>query len=532
MNAACDEAAGIASSRVPVHELRRAVRPIRAVLRWAVLLLILWWVGRYVYTRLTVKPPLRPEQVGALIAEARTPEEQASMAEIDALLEQLAADIPFEVPDPPPGKIWDWRCLASKWRQESPEPVSASEVSWHLQRLDFTDALRGPWEFVGRPYLRQALAALGDAKMQGAIEHLVALRGTPWRPPALEYATASGSKSMGRARRAAEMLLADARAKGTVAADAPSALARIQTVLWLSESFPVNSLIEFLNARLLSEAASTELAFLAQEISFNEAVRLDALAALVTLRSHHSQWNRAMDAEIAWNQGWIDCCFTDVGHGEGWLVLTAQDALAEHMPLSHSYRAYSQAWDLASFCYNGRRAVEDKLQSYSSMLQSLGSMSLAEAEAEFTAFVRDTPRLFNVCDGPLIGDLIFDAPRPLKHSLTAETAYRAAHLTLALTAYQVDHGRYPESLNELVPQHLAAVPLDPFGDGPFRYTRSSGGFVLYSIGPNGIDDGGKRAEREEGDLVYSLPRPVPEREPVAVLAPQKAAPDANQGTGS
>jgi hypothetical protein len=38
---------------------------------------------------------------------------------------------------------------------------------------------------------------------------------------------------------------------------------------------------------------------------------------------------------------------------------------------------------------------------------------------------------------------------------------------------------------------LKAVPLDPFGhDEPLRYTVRNGQYVLYSIGPDGLNDEG------------------------------------------
>jgi hypothetical protein len=62
---------------------------------------------------------------------------------------------------------------------------------------------------------------------------------------------------------------------------------------------------------------------------------------------------------------------------------------------------------------------------------------------------------------------------------------------LAVTAYHQNHGRYPESLEALAPAYLPSVPIDPFSAGfPLRYRLSGGSPVLYSVGPDGKDDGG------------------------------------------
>ena len=45
---------------------------------------------------------------------------------------------------------------------------------------------------------------------------------------------------------------------------------------------------------------------------------------------------------------------------------------------------------------------------------------------------------------------------------------------------------------ELTPKYLPAPALDPFSLGkPLLYRRNGSGYVLYSIGPDGKDDGGR-----------------------------------------
>lgn len=64
-------------------------------------------------------------------------------------------------------------------------------------------------------------------------------------------------------------------------------------------------------------------------------------------------------------------------------------------------------------------------------------------------------------------------------------------LAFALAAYRSDHGRYPVNLNELSPKYIAKIPSDGFADGELHYERRGDGFLLYSVGPNGRDDGGR-----------------------------------------
>ena len=85
------------------------------------------------------------------------------------------------------------------------------------------------------------------------------------------------------------------------------------------------------------------------------------------------------------------------------------------------------------------------------------------------------------------------------------SAQHALLLTaLALRAYRLDHHVYPAALVDLTPAYLLAVPRDPFHDGPLLYRRHGASYVLYSVGPDGQDDGGRPifAPGEKGHARY------------------------------
>jgi hypothetical protein len=72
-----------------------------------------------------------------------------------------------------------------------------------------------------------------------------------------------------------------------------------------------------------------------------------------------------------------------------------------------------------------------------------------------------------------------------------ETQRRLTVTALALARYRLRTGKYPESLEALVPDFLAAVPLDLMSAKPLCYRlNSDGSYVLYSVGEDGQDDGG------------------------------------------
>lgn len=67
-------------------------------------------------------------------------------------------------------------------------------------------------------------------------------------------------------------------------------------------------------------------------------------------------------------------------------------------------------------------------------------------------------------------------------------------LAFSLAAYRADHGCYPERLADLTPKYVTDVPKDIFTDADLHYRREGNGFLLYSVGINGKDDGAKTYE--------------------------------------
>jgi hypothetical protein len=63
---------------------------------------------------------------------------------------------------------------------------------------------------------------------------------------------------------------------------------------------------------------------------------------------------------------------------------------------------------------------------------------------------------------------------------------------LAVERFRRAHQRWPATLTELVPAYLPAVPTDPYSGDPLLYKVFDDGVAVYSVGKNGVDDGGVR----------------------------------------
>ena len=78
----------------------------------------------------------------------------------------------------------------------------------------------------------------------------------------------------------------------------------------------------------------------------------------------------------------------------------------------------------------------------------------------------------------------------------ANTQLKSHVIAAALTAYRAENEEYPEKLEALVPICINVLPTDVYNNNSFVYRRTANGYLLYSRGPNGQDDGGNHESWE------------------------------------
>jgi hypothetical protein len=132
----------------------------------------------------------------------------------------------------------------------------------------------------------------------------------------------------------------------------------------------------------------------------------------------------------------------------------------------------------------------------------------------------------------LIGDTLIGLMMPaLDAAIGAEdravVLLDLTRVAAALAVYRAENGGYPDKLDQLVPGILEKLPEDMYSGNPFKYSRKpDGGYVLYSVFQNGIDDRGTSFDGEivdgewlsdksdatysnnVGDLVIRVPAPA------------------------
>jgi hypothetical protein len=148
--------------------------------------------------------------------------------------------------------------------------------------------------------------------------------------------------------------------------------------------------------------------------------------------------------------------------------------------------------------------------------------ALAQIENDLKAVKKNIPgsnalsRFFldKKARGKAIGDTLINLLMPAFIKVQdaqdrREQTERNLHVAFALAAYRADKGHYPEKLDELSPKYLAAVPDDLFSGKALVYRPDEKGYLLYSVGVNGRDDGGVSYDDDPpgDDQVVRMPLP-------------------------
>ncbi len=119
---------------------------------------------------------------------------------------------------------------------------------------------------------------------------------------------------------------------------------------------------------------------------------------------------------------------------------------------------------------------------------------IKEAEAwdsETQARYRDNPSPYTAFARQLGGAL----GKAVAKAVRSQVMNRCAITGCALERYRLRNGTYPKTLEALVPDFLAAVPIDPMDGQPIRYARDDNGlFRLWSVGDDRKDQNGRRSK--------------------------------------
>jgi hypothetical protein len=159
-------------------------------------------------------------------------------------------------------------------------------------------------------------------------------------------------------------------------------------------------------------------------------------------------------------------------------------------PLSLLYRVFFLPSDLA-----GYRSIMEKYQSAATRSESYPDLT-KRIDADETEIRDRSPGMLSSMIVPALGAVFRSQTRSVAH-------HRAATALVAATRHRLETNAVPETFDELADQLVPPASRDPFtADQPLVMKRTDNALLVYSIGPDGEDDGGPvapGADKVEGN---------------------------------
>jgi peroxiredoxin len=144
-------------------------------------------------------------------------------------------------------------------------------------------------------------------------------------------------------------------------------------------------------------------------------------------------------------------------------------------------------------------------------LRSMKANFMTKSPSEILSEGKDNTK----ARGKAVGDVIICMMMPAIYKVQGavdrmKQTHGNLHVAFALARYHCDSGHYPKNLDALSPKYLDRIPQDIFSGKPLIYRLTENGYLLYSVGLNGKDEGGHGPDDEPSgdDLVIRMPLPA------------------------
>ncbi|MBI3838336.1 MAG: hypothetical protein HY288_10450 [Planctomycetia bacterium] len=330
-------------------------------------------------------------------------------------------------------------------------------------------------------------------------------------------------------RRLTRLLAADAR-RAAIVGDGAAVVADLTTMISISEQIfaPDASLVEQLVGMAIFEIAvdaTWRILADAPQVLSDEQLR-DLAHRIATYRSG----SLAVDfrSEELLFDDLLQRAYTDDGHGNGRITPAGLTMLAGenyHLTLLAALdpgKSGVAANNLARVLSPGVGALIGSRQENRELYRSLMDVMIAAHQGppwEWDRQAIDAPdsRLKSALASPasryryLPVALMFPAREAAYSANDRSIQIRdAAEVAIALEFWHRRHGHWPASLAQLVPDLLPAVPPDRYDGQPLRYVVRDGRPVVYSIGVDRNDDGGRPTVQAELAYIGGYGRLAPE----------------------
>ena len=377
------------------------------------------------------------------------------------------------------------------------------------------DVLRLYREAAAKPHLGRPSDTIGDPEVYARHGGIPGLAGRAKLGPAEDNPMVISIvlPQLQVLREAARLLAIDARA-AAIAGDGARTFEDMQAMLGIVEhAAETPTLIsDLVSLAVLSLETEVIGAILADQPDLLTREQLVDLSHRLSASRGGGVFRVRIESERKLFEDIVQRIYTDDGDGDGHMVAKGADLVSSIFPGDFSF---TEVPSVARVILADRR---ETMEIYDRL------MSAAEAEAliplwertESAGLEREYARY---CSRPLtrvryllISLLTPSLSRANAQGEVATLRRDAALAAIACELYRRDAGDWPESLSEVTPRYLPAVPVDRFDGEPLRYRLVDGAPLIYSVGADCNDDGGKIPDGDNARGWVARWRAPPERD--------------------
>jgi membrane protease YdiL (CAAX protease family) len=197
----------------------------------------------------------------------------------------------------------------------------------------------------------------------------------------------------------------------------------------------------------------------------------------------------------------IQCTFIDDGQGGGYIPeCSFRKRYLQGGKFEYVQPIFSllERPDIKKYKRLERRETTAQVERYCDLLKKAFSFSPRQYDRNFQGVKASIDEIKK--ENPLIKTFSFN-PQLLSMPWRARVDLNSLITILSILRYKTDTQQYPDILSELVDRgYIEAVPDDTYSDGSIVYKRTDNGFLLYSLGVDFDDDGGKPYKEIEGKM--------------------------------
>jgi len=230
---------------------------------------------------------------------------------------------------------------------------------------------------------------------------------------------------------------------------------------------------------------------------------IELLEAVDTTTGFHT----SIDGEFVYLRDLVQFVYSDDGDGDG--IMLFSELYKHNINLAGGFQAQQRGprlLNIAGVLFASRSEILQRIDDDLALLHAMADMPYQEARQFVDAGDAD------------MADWRFSLYHTFRSGFTP--TYNLAHsrasrdgvqILYAIEGFRSEHGRLPDSLDELETTWLASVPVDPFSGQPFIYRilkdpdEHGRTYLLYSTNADGEDNGGAhgQSKRRSPDLPFT-----------------------------